>query len=70
MVSGISTQQGAGGVQNLLEALQSGSSQSTQSTANKGGCNPCTNCGACSSKIQDPSTVTQEQLKSPIDLLV
>lgn len=44
-------------------------SVSSNQVSNKGNCNPCTNCGACG-KIQDPKTVTSQQLKSPIDIRV
>ncbi|MEI8129671.1 MAG: hypothetical protein WCG95_08675 [bacterium] len=72
MVSGISSQ-GISNLQNAIELTKTGSSESSQVAQAKssggGGCSPCTNCGACG-KIQDPSTVTQSQLESPIDLRV
>ena len=69
MVNGISSQQlqvGQVSSQTLAGVLKGSSSQPSQSI---GSCNPCTGCGKCGAP-QDPSTVTQEQLKSPIDIKV
>ena len=69
MVSGISGQQmqigGLSAQKNLL-SQNTGSSQMGKSIGN---CMPCSGCGQCGNP-QDPSTVTQEQLQSPIDLKV
>jgi len=68
MVNGINNQQSP--IEQVSSTQQSTSkSGSAQSNQTIGNCNPCTNCGKCG-KAQDPSTVTQEQLKSPIDLRV
>ena len=67
MVSAISSQaQQIGGAST---SKASAAPAQTAEAATKGNCQPCTNCGACG-KIQDPSTVTQDQLKSPIDIRV
>ena len=69
MVSGISSQQPQ--IEQATHQKAAGASQgsSSQSSQSIGNCNPCTGCGKCGNP-QDPSTVTQDQLKSPIDLKV
>ena len=59
----------ADSLKSAMKSSHKGYSHSAQTATSKGNCTPCTNCGSCG-KTQDPSTVTQDQLTSPIDLRV
>jgi len=69
MVSPISSQQSQIGEISTQKAAGTPAGGSAQTSQELGNCTPCTNCGKCGNP-QDPSTVTQDQLKSPIDLRV
>ncbi|MEI7473791.1 MAG: hypothetical protein WCK67_03345 [bacterium] len=68
-LSGGSDKITADSMQKAMESMRGHRRQAPQTSSAKGNCQPCSNCGSCG-KTQDPSTVTSDQLKFPIDIRV